>query len=96
MRLALIEASYQDAKIVLDIPIKVSTTIRNNPDFNFKLYCIVETPDIIRERLASRGGVLTIAAERRMKSVSKMAARAHVSGTYNEVSRLLLLDLKGP
>ncbi len=70
----------------------MSTTVRRNPKFSFKLYCVVETVDTINQRLAERGGKMTLSVTlKRIKRINSLARQFNaVTGTADEIRAALL------
>lgn len=55
-----------------DPTFKISTIIRRHSDeFNFHIICIKETEDVLKERIANRGGKMTDTIMKRNKQVEK-------------------------
>jgi len=80
--------------IIYDPFSHVSTFIKRNSDiFDIKIYVIDETVDVVKYRLASRGGRFTQSVEKRMKRMKNLAKQAYFTGTADEVLIKLLTDL---
>lgn len=72
--------------VVYDPTVFISSFIKRNKDvFNIKLIIIVESEDVIKSRLISRGGAFTANIARRINRMNQIKCAAEFSGTSQEV-----------
>jgi hypothetical protein len=72
------------SKPILTLTVGVSTFMKRNPQFSFKLVVIQETQQAIEQRMLSRGGKITSTIERRIKRMLSLSKQAIFSGTAKE------------
>lgn len=73
------------AKPLLALTVGVSTFMKNNPQWDYKLVVIIEPEEVINKRMIERGGVITNTIKRRMRRMTSLAKQAVFSGTSQEV-----------
>lgn len=79
-----------DKQLLFDPTIKISTfTKRISHLFNIKLVIIVESEDVLNQRIIDRGGKITNTIKRRMKRMADLSKRCEFSGTSDEVLKYL-------
>jgi dephospho-CoA kinase len=86
----LIDATHQRLPIVMDLTIKVSTTLKKYQELTWILYVIVEDRSVVVERLLSRGGKVTQTLDNRIRRMQSFVKRAKAHGT----SRFILEEIK--
>ena len=77
--------------VVVDPTVRVSNTLREFPQG--RLLVVVEPEEVVKERLAARGGSYTESVGRRIKRMLSLARKAEFSGTSTEVRAYLLNKL---
>jgi adenylate kinase family enzyme len=83
---------FNEKPLLIDIPTNISTIINRYSDkYEIHTVLIVETPDIVQERIRTRGGVPNLTAinrrHKRMQYLSKNYA--NFTGTYDEIEDYL-------
>jgi len=93
---ALKQASQQDKPIVADITKLVSTTIKLNPEFVYKVVFIDESLEVVRQRIELRGGTYNEEAVlKRQKRLRSLALRHQAfSGSSDECLQWLKHELR--
>lgn len=77
-------------KPLLILTVGVSTFMKRNPQYSYKLIVIQEGLATIQARMLARGGKITFTIERRIKRMESLAKQAAFSGTSAEVLVYLL------
>jgi hypothetical protein len=85
----LVELVASAPKPLLALTIGVSTFIKNNPQFTYKLIVIQETENTINARMIGRGGKVTDTIKRRIKRMQSLAKQAIFTGSSSEVLQFL-------
>ncbi len=81
LKSCLATASRQDAPIVFDPTIGTSTIVRDNCDkYQFVLWAISETDDVLKSRLEERGGSFTDSISRRNRRIKAIFNSAAAGG----------------
>jgi hypothetical protein len=86
-----------DKPKIYDPTFKIGTLIRRHSDeFNFTIVCIYETEEVLKERMASRGGKFTTTIMKRNEQVKKRFLKYGINGLIGTSSEVLshLFDLK--
>jgi dephospho-CoA kinase len=74
---------------LLILTIGVSTFIKRNPQWNYKLIVIQEDEGVIKDRMIGRNGAVTDTIKRRIKRMISLAKQAQFTGTSAEVLQYL-------
>ena len=72
-------------KPLLALTVGVSTFMKRNPQFNYKLIVIIEDISTLENRMVARGGQVTDTIRRRLKRMHSLAKQAEFVGTSSEV-----------
>lgn len=77
--------------VLLDIPIQISTVYkRYSPYYDITPIFIIEPPEVIYQRLKSRGGRMKNVEARYRRMLSLASRLAKFTGTYDEVLQFLI------